>query len=100
MTLMVGRNEYRPDIVSAPGETLLEMLEERSMTQAELAARTGRPEKTINEIVKGKAAITPDTALQFERVFGTPATFWLDRERLYQEYMARRREAERLTQGC
>jgi addiction module HigA family antidote len=94
--MVEDRNEYRPDLVSPPGETLSEMLEERSMTQADLAARTGRPRKTINEIVKGKAAITPDTALQFEKVFGTPATFWLDRERFYQEHMARRREGERL----
>lgn len=90
------QNDYEPDDVSAPGTTLQEMLEERAMTQAELAARSGRPLKTINEIVKGKAAITPETAIQLERVFGVPASFWNNREALYRESLARRSERERL----
>ncbi len=39
---------YRPDRVSPPGDTLADILEERGMSQAELAERTGRPLKTIN----------------------------------------------------
>src|ERR1700689_2970635 len=87
------QNQYRPDMVSAPGETLEEVLETRGMSQAELAERTGRPKKTINEIVKGKAAITPETALQLERVLGIPAGFWIAREQNYRESLARAREA-------
>lgn len=87
---------YRPDRVSAPGVTLLELLEERGMTQAELAERTGRPLKTINEIVKGKAAITPETAIQLERVFGVSAEFWSQREANYRGYLARLKESEHL----
>ena len=52
------KNQYQPDFVSAPGETLQELLDSIGMSQAELARRTGRPIKTINEIIKGKAAIT------------------------------------------
>jgi len=66
------------------------------MSQAELAGRTGRPAKTINEIVKGKAAITPETALQFELVLGIPATFWNNREQQYREALARKKETEAL----
>ena len=87
------RNQYFPDTVSAPGETLEEILIERGMSQTELAERTGRPKKTINEIVKGKAAITPETAIQFERVLGIPAGFWIAREQNYRESLARAREA-------
>jgi len=86
------RNQYVPDTVSAPGETLEEVLVERGMSQTELAERTGRPKKTINEIVKGKAAITPETALQFERVLGIPAGFWIAREQNYRESLARAKE--------
>lgn len=86
------QNEYMPDKVSPPGETLLETLETVGMSQAELAERTGRPKKTINEIVNGKSPITSDTALQFERVLGVPARFWNERERIYQEYLARARD--------
>ena len=66
------------------------------MSQAELAERTGRAKKTINEIIKGKAPLTPDTALQLERVFGVPASFWNNREQLYRENLALRAERDSL----
>jgi HTH-type transcriptional regulator/antitoxin HigA len=93
------RNQYSPDSVSLPGDTLLETLETIGMTQAELAERTGRTKKTINEIIQGKAPITPDTALQLERVLGVPARFWNNRERHYREYLARAEERERLQES-
>lgn len=92
------RKEYEPDVVSPPGDTVQETLENIGMTQLELAERAGRPLKTINEIIKGKAAITPETALQLERVLGIPARFWNNRERHYREYLARKEEAKRLGQ--
>ena len=87
---------YHPKRVSAPGMTLLDILEERGMTQVELAERAGRPLKTINEIIKGKAAITSETAIQLERVLGTPAEFWSQREANYRSYLARQKELDSL----
>jgi len=89
-------NQYIPDYVSPPGETLLELIEERGISQAELAERMGRPKKTINEIVKSKAAITPQTALQLERALGVDASFWNNRERNYRQYLAQLEEAQQL----
>jgi HTH-type transcriptional regulator/antitoxin HigA len=79
------KNEYTPEEVSPPGETLAETLEAIGMTQAELARRTGRPLETINEIILGKTAITAETALQLERVLNVPAAFWNNREAQYRE---------------
>jgi addiction module HigA family antidote len=90
------KNEYAPDVVTYPGETLLEILEDREMSQAELAERMGRPKKTINEIVNGKAEITPQTAIQLERVLGVAASFWNNLESHYREYAARQAEREHL----
>ena len=84
-------NEYLPDRVSPPGETLLETIEALGMSQTDLASRMGRPIKTINEIIKGKAAITPETALQLKKVLGVPARFWLNREQQYRESLVARR---------
>jgi len=92
----IKQNEYFPNYASPPGDTLLEIIEDLGMTQAELADRTGRPKKTINEIIKGKAAITPETALQFERVLGVPAHLWNQREKYYRELLAQQEERERL----
>lgn len=91
---MEKRNKYSPDIAIPPGVTLLEVLEELGMTQAELAERTARPTKTINEIIKGKAAITPETALQLETVLKVPARFWNNLEMNYRETLARIEERE------
>jgi HTH-type transcriptional regulator/antitoxin HigA len=89
-------NQYSPDVVSPPGETLKESLEALCMSQAELAERMGRPKKTINEIIKGKAALTPETALQLERVLGIPAGFWANRDYHFREFLAKKQERERL----
>src|SRR5260370_31186080 len=91
------QNEYHPDYVSSPGETILETLETIGMSQAELAKRMGRPVKTINEIIQKKAAITAETALQLEQVLHVPASFWLRREQQYRESLARLAEEQRLT---
>ncbi len=63
------------------------------MSQAELARRMGRPLKTINEIVNGKASITADTALQLELALGVSAGVWTGLERLYRDHLARQRAA-------
>lgn len=76
-------------ILILPGETLVDLLEEKGMTQAELAERMGRPLKTINEIIKGKTSITPETAIQLEGVFSVPASFWMNLENNYQISLAR-----------
>ncbi len=89
---------FEPNFAIPPGETLAETLDTLGMTQAELAERMGRPLKTINEIVAGKAMITSDTALQLEKVLGVPASFWSNRERMYRDALARRREASHLEQ--
>jgi addiction module HigA family antidote len=89
---------FEPSFAVPPGETLAETLETLGMTQAELAGRMGRPLKTINEIVTGKAMITADTALQLEKVLGVPASFWTNHERLYRDALARRRETSQLEQ--
>lgn len=88
--------EFAPLYAIPPGDTLDELLAERQMSQSELARRMGRPFKTINEIVQGKAAIMPETAIQLERVLGIPANFWTNLERQYQEDKARVREVEAL----
>jgi len=80
---------FQPSVAIAPGETLLELITSNGITQAELAKRMGRPVKIINEIVKGKSAITPETALQLEQVLGKPAAFWNNLEATYQGLKAR-----------
>ena len=88
--------EFAPNYASPPGDTIAEILEERGMSQAELALRVGMAAKTVNEIVKGKAPITPATAIKLEHVLGVPATFWNTREQQYREKLASQADEDRL----
>lgn len=87
---------FSPDWISAPGETIEDMLEERGWSQAELADRTGFTRKHVNDLVKGRAAISPETALRLESVLGSSAEFWLTREAQYREALERRRSRDAL----
>lgn len=93
---MENKNKYFPDYAIPPGETLLEVIESKGITQSELAERMGRPKKTINEIIKGKASITPETSIQLERVLNIPARFWDNLEKNYRSDLARIAEVEKL----
>ncbi|MGE0704009.1 MAG: HigA family addiction module antitoxin, partial [Vicinamibacterales bacterium] len=98
MNLSLFPTGFAPDYSTSPGETLREVLERLDITQSELAERTSRPKKTINEIIQGKAAITPETALQLERVLGIDASFWLNLERGFRAAQARSDERVRLAE--
>jgi addiction module HigA family antidote len=86
---MAKQNEYYPQSIPHPGATLAEKLEELEMTSKEFALRTGKPEKTITAIIKGKSSITPDMAVMFENVTRIPANYWMNHQRGYDEYLAR-----------
>ncbi len=84
------------DLPIPPGEVLEEELEARGMTQKELATRLGRPAQAINEIIRAKKAITPETAIGLGRVLGIDAQFWTNLEAAYRMTLARKREQEML----
>jgi len=82
---MIKENKFMPDYAIPPGETLVEELEAKSMSQAELAGLIGTSKEVINEIIKGKTPITAEMALKLEQVFKLPSHFWVNLEQQYQE---------------
>lgn len=87
---------FAPDWISVPGDTIADLLEERGWTQAELALRTGFTRKHINQLLKGDAPISEETALKLEKVLGSTARFWLGLEAQYREQLGRREDMDRL----
>ena len=80
-----------------PGEILLEeFLNPLGVSQYRLAQDISVPSRRINEIVHGKRAITPDTALRLARFFGTTGQFWLNLQSRYELELERDRLGERL----
>lgn len=61
-----------------PGEMLLEeFIKPLNLTQTEVATRLGVSYPRLNEIIKKRRRITPDTALRLSQVLGMTAGFWL-----------------------
>jgi addiction module HigA family antidote len=80
-----------------PGEILLEeFLEPMGISQYRLAKDISVPARRINEIVQGKRAITPDTALRLSRYFGLSERFWLNLQTRYDLEVEKDRLADRL----
>jgi len=66
-------------ISTHPGIILLrEFLEPLELTQKALATHVGVPIQRINEIVRGKRGITPETAWLFSEALSTTPEFWLN----------------------
>lgn len=62
-----------------PGEILLEeFLKPLGISQYRLAADITVPPRRINEIVHGKRAVSPDTALRLSLYFGLSEQFWIN----------------------
>ena len=71
-------------VPSHPGTILAEeFLTPLGVTQVALAAHIGAPVQRINEIVRGKRGITPDTAWLLAGAFGTSPEFWVNLQTTY-----------------
>ena len=68
-----------------PGETLREdFLKPLGLTANRLAMELIVPVTRVNDIVRGKRAITADTALRLARYFGTTPQFWTNLQANYE----------------
>ncbi len=73
-----------------PGEVLLEdYLKPLGINQNQLAHSMRVPPNRVSEIVKGKRAITAETALRLARAIGTSPDFWLNLQLYYDLRVAR-----------
>ena len=80
-----------------PGEILLEeFLEPMGISQYRLAKDISVPPRRINEIVHGKRAITPNTALRLSRYFGLSERFWMNLQARYDLEVEKDRLEDRL----
>ena len=80
-----------------PGEVLLEeFLKPLDLSQNRLARLMGVPPRRINEVVLGRRAVSPDTALRLARYFGTSEEFWLGLQMEYDLEEARGKAGERI----
>ena len=77
-----------PDLLIHPGETISELLEERRITEMDLAHKTGISEELLSDVIHGRKAISEDLAMGLEYAFGISRSFWLNLQANYDaEYL-------------
>ncbi len=81
-------NGLSRDFIIHPGETLREMLEDRKMTQRELAIRTDVKEPHISGIVNCQKPISVSFAKKLEYALGVDASFWINLQANYEKELA------------
>jgi len=84
------------DFAPRPGRLIQRELDQRAISQAQLAARTGLSSKHVNQVVKGVVPLSPDVAVALEQVLGTSAETWLSLEAASQAHAARKQRSDSL----
>lgn len=82
---MTSDDSLRPDWTSAPGETILDILTERGIRPAELAAELGQTVDAVQDLLQGRSAITLGTARSLGRFLGGSVQFWMTRDLQYRD---------------
>jgi len=85
------------DLIIHPGETLAEILEDREMSQKELAVRTGMTEKHISTVVKSQKNISVAFAKKLEYALGIDASFWINLQSNYDRELLEFEEVNKIT---
>lgn len=92
------KNGLSIEFISHPGDTLFELLQQYGISQKELSIKTQTSEKHINEIINGKKSITVSFAKKLENVFKPSASFWINRQNIYDERIESIRVIENISQ--
>ncbi len=88
--------ELQKSLLSPPGDTIQETIDELGMSQIELAERMGRSKEKLNDMIKGREPLSTETAYRLEKVLGIPASFWINREAEYRQEVYEIEQQERL----
>lgn len=82
------KNGLSREFIIHPGETLKEILQDRNMTQRELALRTGVKEPHISSLVNCLKPISVSFAKKLEYALGIDANFWINLQANYEKEVA------------
>ena len=69
--------------ISPPGDTILDITEERGWTIEQLSQQLNYTIEYTNQLIGGEALIDKDVAIRLEQVLGSTSSFWLNREFQY-----------------
>jgi plasmid maintenance system antidote protein VapI/Zn-dependent peptidase ImmA (M78 family) len=89
----MNENSFEPNWMSAPGATIIDILEERGLSSEEFAELLGYSLERTQKLLNGKTAITKDVARLLAKTIGGTENFWMSREEQYRGGVARLQSA-------
>lgn len=96
--MAVKKTGISPDLIIHPGETIADVLEERGLSQIELAARTGVTPAYVSNVISGKKDISASFAMSLEYALGVPKSFWLNLQANYDAELLEYNEEQTITE--
>lgn len=90
---MMIANNLTPFIATHPGEVLKDEVDERGISQKELAENIGMSYKAMNDILNERRPVTTETAMLFEAALGIPASVLLNLQTDYNLHAARQNKS-------
>ena len=92
--MAVKNRGISPDLLIHPGETISDVLEERGITQKELAQRAGVSEAFLSDVIHGRKDISKGLAMGLEYALGVSRSFWLNLQANYDAELLSLQEEE------
>ena len=86
---MASCDEFRPDWVSAPGDTILDILRQRHLSEGEFAGMMGLSTEDTDHLLRGRSSVTMMVARKLVEVVGASVEFWMHRDFLYRQDIER-----------
>ena len=97
-TMATKKTGLSRELIIHPGETIADVLDERNISQVELAARTGVSPAYVSNVLAGKKDISAKFAMALEYALDVPKSFWLNLQANYDAELLELNEANTITE--
>ncbi len=92
---MPSADEFRPDWASPPGDTIIDALRERRISESDFCVRIGLRDDELRPLLEGRTTISISIARELKRVLGGSVEFWVCRDIQYRQDAARNLTADK-----
>ena len=91
---MSTSERFQPDWTSAPGDTIVDILREREISNESFASSMGLSMEETNDLLQGRSTVTINVARRLTGVLGSSVEFWMSRDYQYRQDSRRLQEDE------
>lgn len=92
---MIRMDDFNPDWVSPPGDTIIGLLDEFGFSVEEFGRRVGLPRSKTDKLLSGDVSIEDSIAYRLESTFNVSSQFWLSRDEVYQNFKKKTLEKQK-----